>query len=82
MKIKEQKGNAKENYLPLQTYELEAVLSELGYRCSAKNTNVKFLIDTWIKDLGFENSKDDIDWNAMTWIKNLKTHVKCFATRS
>lgn len=71
----------KENYLPLQTYELETILSELGYSCSAKNTNVKFLIDTWIKELGLENPKDGIDWNAVTWIKNLKTHVKCFATR-
>ena len=71
----------KENYLPLQTWELEQLLYDLGYTLSTKVTNVKFLIDTWLKELDLEAPKDKISEKAAEWIKNLKTHVKCFATR-
>ena len=70
----------KENYMPLSNIELVCKLHQLGYDTSSKLTKLKFLIDTWLKELKLENPKDEIECAAVAWIRGINTHLKCFGT--
>lgn len=70
----------KENYMPLSNVELIRILHRLGYDTSSKLTKLKFLIDTWLKELKLENPKDEIECAAVSWIRGMNTHLKCFGT--
>ena len=70
----------KENYMPLSNIELVCKLHQLGYDTSSKLTKLKFLIDTWLKELKLENPKDEIECAAVSWIRGINTHLKCFGT--